>query len=42
LEKAGNPPEWLTEWGEGHGFFKESNRARAYEQMLAFFDKHLR
>jgi dipeptidyl aminopeptidase/acylaminoacyl peptidase len=42
LEKAGNPPEWLTEWGEGHGFFNEANQTEAYEHMLAFFAKHLR
>jgi len=41
LEKAGNPPEWFTEWGEGHGFFDESNRVAAYERILAFFAKHL-
>ncbi len=41
LEKAGNPPEWSTEWGEGHGFFDEANRAAAYERMLGFFAKHL-
>lgn len=41
LEKAGNPPEWSTEWGEGHGFFDEANRAAAYELMLKFFAKHL-
>jgi dipeptidyl aminopeptidase/acylaminoacyl peptidase len=41
LVKAGNPPEWLTEWGEAHGFFDEANRLAAYEKMLAFFDKHI-
>jgi dipeptidyl aminopeptidase/acylaminoacyl peptidase len=41
LERAGNPPEWSTEWGEGHGFSDEANRAAAYELMLAFFAKHL-
>lgn len=41
LEKAGNPPEWSTEWGEGHGFFDEANRAAAYELMLKFFAKHI-
>ena len=38
---TGNPPEWFTEWGEGHGFFNEANQAEAYERMLAFFAKHL-
>lgn len=41
LQKAGNPPEWSTEWGEGHGFFDEDNRASAYELMLAFYAKNL-
>lgn len=41
LTKAGNPPEWFTEWGEGHGFFDEKHRVEAYERILAFFDKHL-
>lgn len=41
LEKAGNPPEWSTEWGEGHGFFDEANRAAAYERILQFLSKHL-
>jgi dipeptidyl aminopeptidase/acylaminoacyl peptidase len=41
LEKAGNPPEWSTEWGEGHGFFDEKNRAAAYELVLRFFAKNL-
>ncbi len=39
--KAGNPPEWISEWGEGHGFFNEKNRADAYEAILKFFAKHL-
>jgi dipeptidyl aminopeptidase/acylaminoacyl peptidase len=41
LEKAGNAPEWVSEWGEGHGFRSEKNRAEAYERILAFFAKHL-
>jgi dipeptidyl aminopeptidase/acylaminoacyl peptidase len=41
LERAGNPPEWSTEWGEGHGFFDEGNRAAAYERILEFLAKHL-
>lgn len=41
LGKVGNSPEWSTEWGEGHGFFDEANRASAYELMLTFFAKHL-
>ena len=41
LEKAGNPPEWSTEWGEGHGFFDEANRAAAYRRILEFLGKNL-
>ena len=41
LEKAGNPPEWLTEAGEKHGFFDEANRVQVYDRMLAFFARHL-
>lgn len=41
LEKAGNAPEWMTEWGEGHGFFNEKNREVAYKKMLDFFARHL-
>ncbi len=41
LTKAGNPPEWSTEWGEGHGFFDEANRAAAYGRILEFFAKNL-
>jgi dipeptidyl aminopeptidase/acylaminoacyl peptidase len=41
LEKAGNPPEWVTEWGEGHGFYDEKNREAAYQRILDFFAKHL-
>lgn len=41
LEKAGNPPEWTTEWGEGHGFFDEDNRAAAYQRILDFLEKNL-
>jgi dipeptidyl aminopeptidase/acylaminoacyl peptidase len=40
LVKAGNPPEWSTEWGEGHGFFDEANRLAAYTLMLDFFSRH--
>jgi dipeptidyl aminopeptidase/acylaminoacyl peptidase len=41
LEKAGNPPEWIVETGEGHGFFNQKNRADAYERILEFLAKHL-
>jgi dipeptidyl aminopeptidase/acylaminoacyl peptidase len=41
LEKAGHPPEWLSEEGEAHGIFNESHRAQVYELMLKFFAKHI-
>lgn len=42
LERAGNPPEWSTEWGEGHGFLDERNRKAAYGLILDFLGRHLR
>ena len=41
LKDVGNPPQWSTEWGEGHGFFDEANRAAAYGRILEFFAKNL-
>jgi len=41
LERVGNPPEWLTESGEGHGFQDQKHRTEAYEKILAFLAKHL-
>jgi dipeptidyl aminopeptidase/acylaminoacyl peptidase len=41
LQKAGNPPEWISETGEAHGIFNEGNRADVYEKMLAFLAKHI-
>ena len=41
LTKAGKPPEWISEGREKHGIFDEANRVEVYEQMLAFFAKHL-
>jgi dipeptidyl aminopeptidase/acylaminoacyl peptidase len=41
LQKAGNPPEWLSEGGEAHGIFNEDHRAHVYELMLQFFAKHI-
>jgi dipeptidyl aminopeptidase/acylaminoacyl peptidase len=36
LEKAGNPPEWLVEPKEGHGFYDQAARERFYEKLVAF------
>ena len=41
LTEAGNPPEWLVENREAHGFREEDNRLRMYTRMLAFFDENL-
>jgi dipeptidyl aminopeptidase/acylaminoacyl peptidase len=41
LQKAGQQPEWISEGRERHGIFNEASRAEVYEQMLAFFAKHL-
>lgn len=41
LEKAGNKPEWLTRWGEGHGFNDETNRITMYEKVLDFLARHI-
>jgi dipeptidyl aminopeptidase/acylaminoacyl peptidase len=41
LEKAGNPPQWLSEDGEAHGFSNERHRQEMHEQILAFFAKHI-
>ena len=36
LEDAGNPPEWLVEPKEGHGFYDEAARERLFRRVLAF------
>lgn len=41
LQKAGNPPEWLSESGEAHGIRNEAGRAEAYEKMLTFLATHI-
>lgn len=41
LTEAGNPPEWIVESGEAHGFNDPANRAAAYRAMLEFFAKNL-
>lgn len=41
LKKRGRPVEELYFPDEGHGFAKEENRLLYYQQMAAFFDKHL-
>jgi dipeptidyl aminopeptidase/acylaminoacyl peptidase len=41
LAEAGNPPEWLVEASERHGFGDAGNRATAYSTMLDFFARNL-
>lgn len=41
LTQAGNPPEWLVENREGHGFRDHANRLAMYTRLLEFFDKHI-
>src|SRR5258708_32957350 len=33
LEESGNPPEWLVESREGHGFYDEEARERMYTKL---------
>lgn len=40
LEKAGNPPKWIVESHEGHGFFDEGARARMYTALVAFLKEN--
>jgi dipeptidyl aminopeptidase/acylaminoacyl peptidase len=41
LREAGNPPEWVSYPGEGHGFAVLKNRVDFAQRMEAFFAKHL-
>lgn len=41
LNAAGKPPRYLERRGEGHGFFKEENRAHFYAELLEFLDLHI-
>ncbi len=41
LTVAGNPPQWLYESTEGHGFFDPKKRLNAYTTMLNFLDLHI-
>ena len=41
LTAAGNPPEWLIENREGHGFRDHDNRVAMYTKLLDFFDEHI-
>lgn len=41
LTEAGNPPVWLVENREGHGFRDDDNRLAMYSALLEFFDEHI-
>ncbi|HWR96748.1 MAG TPA: prolyl oligopeptidase family serine peptidase [Arenimonas sp.] len=41
LNGVGNPPAWVFESTEGHGFFDPKKRLNAYQQMVDFMDKHI-
>jgi len=41
LTEAGNPPEWLLEKGEEHGFFNPAHRVEAYGKVLDFLDRNI-
>jgi dipeptidyl aminopeptidase/acylaminoacyl peptidase len=38
---AGNPPGWILESTEGHGFFDPKKRLNAYQQLIDFLDKNI-
>lgn len=38
---AGNPPQWVFESTEGHGFFDPKKRLNAYQQIVDFLDKNI-
>lgn len=40
LEKAGNPPAWLVEARETHGFYDEVTRERMYGALVAFLKEN--
>lgn len=42
LTEAGNPPEWITYPGEGHGFAALKNRVDFAQRLEAFLAKHLK
>jgi dipeptidyl aminopeptidase/acylaminoacyl peptidase len=42
LIEAGNPPEWVTYAGEGHGFSLMKNRVDFARRMEAFLARHLK
>ena len=41
LKAAGVAVQYMEKANEGHGFFKEENRADFFKALLAFLDKHI-
>ena len=41
LKKANHPHQYMLLENEGHGFYKPEHRAKYYNNVLAFLDKHL-
>jgi dipeptidyl aminopeptidase/acylaminoacyl peptidase len=41
LKAAGNPPEWLFEPDEGHGFYDVENRRKVLVKLEEFLGKHI-
>lgn len=41
LEKAGNPPLWMSVSKEGHGFYNKENVVAFYTQLEQFLDQHI-
>ena len=42
LTATGNPPEWFTYPGEGHGWTNPQNRVDFAQRLVAFLSKHLK
>jgi len=41
LAAAGNPPVWVYEASEGHGFFDPKKRLNAYQNIIDFLEKNI-
>ena len=41
LQARGIEPEYMEKKNEGHGFFKEENRADFFRALLSFLDRHI-
>ncbi|GAA4885031.1 hypothetical protein GCM10023333_18380 [Ferrimonas pelagia] len=42
LDAIDYPYKWKVVKKEGHGFYNEDNRAEMFEEMVTFFDEHLK